>query len=341
MSDLVSILIPAYNAEQWLEDTIKSALNQTWPNKEIIIVDDGSSDNTYNVAKSFQSKGVKVIKQQNAGACNARNKAFSLAQGDYIQWLDSDDLLDPEKIARQLEGAEGGRSSRVMQTCAWGPFFFRHEKTKMIPDHLWQDLEPVDWIMRKFTYRIWMNPTVWLVSRRLTEMAGVWDERLALSGDDDGEYMCRLVAASERVRFVPDAKCYHRIGVVGSLSWKMGESTKRLEPLWLAINLSIKHLRSIEDSERTRSACIRLLESAMWRFCQEEEGALERFYSLARELGGTLPPPKISWKYYPVKKVFGWSAANKAMRNWRRAKAITHKELDRLLYNITAKRTSG
>jgi glycosyltransferase involved in cell wall biosynthesis len=338
MPELVSILIPAYNAEQWIGATIRSAIHQTWPKKEIIVVDDGSSDGTYDIAKCFDSRTVKVIRQANAGACSARNTALSFAQGDYIQWLDSDDLLHPEKLARQLNRAGSGHNSRVLLTCAWGAFFFDPKRAKMVPNSLWQDLAPSDWIIRKFMDRVWMNPTVWLVSRRLTELAGTWDLRLARSGDDDGEYMCRLVAASEKVQFVREATCYYRNGVVGSLSWRMGESPDRLESLWLAITLSFHHLRAIEDSNRTRAACLQYLQSSMWHFYQEDQSFLERFYSLANELGGTLQPPSISWKYYPIQQVFGWSAANSAMRNWRRTKAIAFKEVDRLLYNINTKR---
>src|SRR5436309_3308297 len=109
-----------------------------------------------------------------------------------------------------------GRNAQTMLTASWGQFFCRHEKAKFVPDPLWCDLAPVDWIVTKFTKNAWMNPSVWLVSRRLTELAGLWDERLASSGDDDGEYICRLVAASDRVRYVPEAKCYYRIGNVGS-----------------------------------------------------------------------------------------------------------------------------
>ena len=98
MSALVSILIPAYNSGKWIRFTIESALSQSWPNKEIIIVNDGSEDNTLQIAKQFESKIVKVITQENMGASSARNKALSLAQGDYIQWLDSDDLLTSNKI---------------------------------------------------------------------------------------------------------------------------------------------------------------------------------------------------------------------------------------------------
>ena len=106
MAPLVSILIPAYNSERWIAETIKSALDQTWPNKEIIIVDDGSSDQTLANARRFASQTVSVISQENQGASAARNKALQVCQGDYIQWLDADDLLSPDKIQRQMEAAE-------------------------------------------------------------------------------------------------------------------------------------------------------------------------------------------------------------------------------------------
>src|SRR5258705_7741413 len=102
MKALVSILIPAYNAEAWLAGTLRSAIAQTWERKEIIVIDDGSIDQTLAIARRFESDGVLVLTQKNQGAAAARNKAFSLSQGDYIQWLDADDLLASDKIARQM-----------------------------------------------------------------------------------------------------------------------------------------------------------------------------------------------------------------------------------------------
>ena len=72
MEPLVSILIPAYNCQHWIEDTLQSALNQTWQKKEIIVVDDGSTDNTLRIAKSFAGKGVQVVSQPNQGAAVAQ-----------------------------------------------------------------------------------------------------------------------------------------------------------------------------------------------------------------------------------------------------------------------------
>src|SRR5262249_15570247 len=94
---LVSILIPAYNAEPWIADTLRSALAQTWPNTEIIVVDDGSRDETLKVARQFECAKLRVITHKNQGAAATRNVAFSLSRGEYIQWLDADDLLAPDK----------------------------------------------------------------------------------------------------------------------------------------------------------------------------------------------------------------------------------------------------
>ncbi|MEY4916996.1 MAG: hypothetical protein RL616_909 [Verrucomicrobiota bacterium] len=118
MKPLVSILIPAYNSEQWLADTLRSALAQTWANKEIIVVDDGSRDGTLALARSFESLGVKVATQNNSGASAARNHAFRLSQGEFIQWLDADDLLAPGKITSQMNAIDRGYSERTLLSSA-------------------------------------------------------------------------------------------------------------------------------------------------------------------------------------------------------------------------------
>jgi glycosyltransferase involved in cell wall biosynthesis len=122
---LVSILIPAYNAERWVADTIHSALGQTWPHKEIIVVDDGSTDQTAAIAGNFLKDGVVVIVQKNLGASAARNKAFSHCRGDFIQWLDADDLLAPEKISQQMDIAKSISDPRVLLSAEWGRFMYR------------------------------------------------------------------------------------------------------------------------------------------------------------------------------------------------------------------------
>src|ERR1035438_8021739 len=125
MQPFVSILIAAYNAERFIAETLRSALAQTWQPKEIIVVDDGSTDRTLLIAQKFEAEGVSVVTQQNQGHCAAKNKAFSFSNGDYIQWLDADDIIAPDKIARQIAVLEGYRSKRTLVSSAWTRFLYR------------------------------------------------------------------------------------------------------------------------------------------------------------------------------------------------------------------------
>jgi glycosyltransferase involved in cell wall biosynthesis len=102
----VSVVIPAYNAERYLADTIESVLAQTFRSFEIIIVDDGSTDNTKAIAESFRADGVSVVTQANAGTAAARNRALSVARGRFISLLDSDDLWEPDCLQTMVEFLE-------------------------------------------------------------------------------------------------------------------------------------------------------------------------------------------------------------------------------------------
>jgi len=330
MAHLVSILIPAYNAEKWIGETVKSALEQDWRKKEIIIVDDGSSDDTLKIARRFESKSVKVLTQENRGASAARNNALLIAQGDYIQWLDADDLLAPDKITWQIKEGGINPESRLLLSSAWGKFYYRKEKTKFIPNSLWQDLEPVEWLLKKFNDNVWMNPAVWIVSRKLTDIAGPWDERLTL--DDDGEYFSRLIAASDRIQFVKQSRSYYRQGNTRSLS--RATSDRACKSLYLSMSLNISRLISLENSQRTRSACLKLLQRWLIYFYPEQSVILEKANALAKELGGELLPPSLSRKYSIIRYFVGWKTTKKVQEVAPMLKMIIQRNWDKLFYKF-------
>ncbi len=333
MHPLVSILIPAHNAEPWIADTLRSAIAQTWPNMEIIVVEDGSSDQTLAVAKRFESDVVHVYSQKNLGAAAARNLAFSLSKGDYIQWLDADDILAVDKIATQMELNLQLKSKKTLLSAAWGQFMHRPYRAHFIPTALWSDLTPVEWLLRKMGQNLYMQTATWLVPRELAEAVGPWDTRLL--SDDDGEYFCRVLLASDGVRFVPGSRVYYRGPGLAfrSLSF-IGRSTRKIQAHWVSMQLHIRYLRSLEESARVQEACLHYLQTSVGTFYPDNPDILKQAEQLAGELGGKLTPPHLSWKYYWMKSLFGWRAARLGQLGLLRLRWGAQRLFDELAYRI-------
>src|SRR5262245_53826716 len=99
---LVSVVIPAFDAEAFLAETVESVLRQTWRRREVIVVDDGSTDGTPGVVRRF-GDAVRYLRQENRGGGAARNAGASAARGDLVSFLDHDDLWAPETLERQVD----------------------------------------------------------------------------------------------------------------------------------------------------------------------------------------------------------------------------------------------
>lgn len=251
MTPLVSILIPAYRAAPWIAATIESALAQTHPRVELIVVDDGSPDDTLARARVFAARGVRVVHQPNAGAAAARNHALRLAQGDFLQFLDADDLLSPAKIATQLALLDV-HPSNTLALCRWGRFSTDVTQTVFADDDLARDFTPLDWMRLHCGAGRMMHPAAWLVPRALADQAGPWDERLTLN--DDGEYFARVVLGSRGLvcAHAPAAETYYRSGLAGSLSRQ--RSVQALQSLHRTITLISSYVEAYDSAPATRRA---------------------------------------------------------------------------------------
>lgn len=335
MQPLVSILIPAYNSQEWIGDTIRSALAQTWQHKEIIVVDDGSKDRTLHILRQFQSDSVQVYSQQNQGAAAARNKAFSLSKGDYIQWLDADDVLAPDKIANQMKVVDAGISPRTVLSSLWAHFIYSPHRARFKPNPLWYDLSPAEFLQRKMEKRVFMQTAVWLVSREVTEAAGPWD--ISLISDDDGEYFCRVLVASDGIRCVPDSRVYYRLVGSTSLSY-VGRSRAKQDALWLSMQLHVKYLLSLEDSPRSRRVSVEYLQNYLPDFYPMRPDIVEQLRKKALELGGKLNAPGLSWKYSLIKALFGWTNAKRAQLLFPQIRWSVEKSLDKMLFQLKKRR---
>ena len=211
---LISIIIPAYNSEDYITECIESALNQTYNNIEIIVIDDGSTDKTLATIQIY--KNIIVIAQTNQGASCARNIGLKKARGKYIQFLDSDDILDSNKIATQVNALRYSTSKTLIfgnwvkfkNDVSGQPIVNRCiNRDYLIPPQLLADM----WGSSEM-----IQPGAWLVSSDLIECVGLWDEKLSLN--DDGEYFCRIILASDEIKFVSNSLCFYRTAVPRSLS---------------------------------------------------------------------------------------------------------------------------
>ena len=304
MSPLVSIIIPCYNAERWLAATLESALAQTWPAKEIIVVNDGSRDASLAVARSYAGRGVQVIDQANHGASAARNRGLQEARGEFIQFLDADDLLSPGKIAAQMALLTARPSAGMLASCAWGRFQDDPVRAAFVDDVVFRDFAALDFLLLAGENGAMMHPSAWLVPRNVADRAGPWNETLSLN--DDGEYFCRVLLASTGVAFCadPSARSYYRSGLAGSLSQQRSPAARRSQ--FASIKLIADHLLAAGDSANTRHAC-----AGHWRrFVHDFYPAPSELIALAEQevfrLGETVGAPAMGPKTAALAGWLGW-----------------------------------
>lgn len=301
----VSILIPCYNAAPWLAATLDSALAQAAPDKEIIVVDDGSTDGSLVLARSYEPRGVRVVTQANAGASAARNHALSLAHGDFIQFLDADDLISPGKIAAQL-GLLARRPAGVVATCTWGRFADDPADSRFVDEAVFRDFAPVDFLVLAGESGAMMHPSAWLVPRAVADKAGPWDESLSLN--DDGEYFARVALASSGIAFCADpaARSYYRSGLPGSLSRQRNLRARHSQ--FRSLELISAHLRAAEDSPRVRRACAGYWRRFVHDFYPEPPDLIARAEAEVSSLGEAIGSPLMGPKTAALAALLGWRA---------------------------------
>lgn len=191
----VSVVIPSYNAEAFVDRAVASALAQTASPLEVICIDDGSADGTLGVLRRAEADHpgrVTVLAGPNRGACAARNRGLAAASGAYVQFLDADDTLAPEKIERQLRVAETASADLVV-----GPYERRGFWGKS--DEAFPDVED-PWVSL-FTVRLGITSAN-LYRRAAVEAVGGWDEGLASAQDAD--LALRLLQHGASVASSPD-----------------------------------------------------------------------------------------------------------------------------------------
>lgn len=193
----ISCIIPCFNAAPFLAEAIESAVNQTLRPEEIIVVDDGSTDDSANIAKRY-SDAVRYQLQDHGGTASARNLGLQLARGDYIAYLDADDLWHPEKSERQIAHLKSEPAPDIAN--CWAQNFW-------MEDIAGEENDVGNWALaqpqRAFLIQAWMIP------RFVFDRVGMFNTSFTIGSEH--EWMMRSNEAGFEVTPVPDILLYRRL----------------------------------------------------------------------------------------------------------------------------------
>ena len=301
---LVSIVISAYNAEKYLAKTLDSVLKQSWKDLEIIVVNDGSTDDTLTILQSYGHQ-IKVITQENKGQDAALNEGFRQSKGAYIKFMDSDDLINPEMIKKQVEVLNG--TDQHVAYGEWARFYNNQpELAPFTKLDYWRDMEPLDFLTSR-PDGVMLQCGIMLVPRALIERAGLWDERLILFNDT--EFFNRVLLLSKGVRFSEGAKLYYRSAQSGSISAQV--SRRFFESTFLATNLIATQLLAVEDSYRIRNLISNTFLNQYYRMYPNFPDLILAHEKKIQFYGPGTVKPDGGTVFKIIKSISGWKIASR------------------------------
>ena len=198
---LVSVVIPVYNSEQYITECIDSALTQTYQNIEIIIVDDGSTDNTVNIISEYNNELIKLFHQKNTGSGAARNHGIEQASGTWIAFLDADDIWLPDKLQKQLKHCSDLDWSHT-DLYLHGDVYPRHTKTtELTPKHS-------GFILKNLLVENSIGTSSVIIKKEILQKLGAFNTDLRALQDWD---LWLRVAAENQICYIDEPLVYYRV----------------------------------------------------------------------------------------------------------------------------------
>ncbi len=304
---LVSTIIPVYNRAGLLRETVASVLAQTYRPIEIIIVDDGSADDTRRVAEALareHSAKVRVISQENRGPGLAREAGRLVARGEYIQYLDSDDVLLPRKFELQVLGLN------ACPGCGASYGKTRHSTSGGQP---WKRTgEKIATMFPAFLQSRWWDTSTPLYRREVTDRAGPWT---SLWQEEDWEYDCRVASLGIRLHYCEEFVSEQRAAATVRLSRHGLDARRKMRDRATAHRLIFAHARRAgigpevpEMQHFARELFLLARQCGATGLCQEAE----MLFELARHASG--PERGRGWdfrSYRALARAVGWERAGR------------------------------
>ena len=301
----ISIIIAAFNSENYIADTVQSILIQSYSNFELIIVNDGSTDKTLDIINSFNDDRIKILSQANRGQDAALNNGYKNCTGEYIKFMDSDDLINPTMIELQIQTLKS--SQDYIAYGEWARFYNdKPNLANFIKLDYWKDMQPLDFLTAR-PEGVMLQCGIMLLPRKIVEAAGLWDERLILFNDT--EFYNRILLKSKGVKFSEGARLFYRSALTESIS---GQTTKKyFESTFLATTLIAEQLLAVEDSYRIRNLISNTFLNQYYRMYPsfpdliKEHEAKIKWYGSGTEtaVGGSV--------FKLLKNIIGWKMAKR------------------------------
>jgi glycosyltransferase involved in cell wall biosynthesis len=267
----VSIIIPLHNAESFISEAIDSCLNQTYTSIEVIVVENGSNDGSWNIISNYKDSRISCFQIEASSATVARNFGYLKSVGDYIIFLDADDVLVPNKIELQL-AALSAKPEGWVASCAWAKFKTNTKEAVISPQKVWTIQNPIDWCLQSWMGEGMMIPGCWLIPKPIIKQAGLWDERLSLH--DDGEFICRVLLASKGNVFVENTVVYYR-QLTTSLS-RQNQSYRAAKSALEVCESYREQVLFVKDSPRVRQALVYNYRRFIYEFHPKHKDLLQQ-----------------------------------------------------------------
>jgi glycosyltransferase involved in cell wall biosynthesis len=205
---LVSIIIPAYNVQDYIEECINSALNQTYPNIEIIVVDNNSTDQTLEIVKDFKRRHpdlITILLEKKQGASNARNKGLEYVKGNWIQFLDADDLISNDKIMHQMSLIANNKMKCSFVVGSYIKLFAFNKKKLVLPL-----INSKDIIKSALNSELGHLNSNLFHKEKCRELGG-FDEIFSTSEDTDFIFRMSLINKETEIIYDFEPKSYYRV----------------------------------------------------------------------------------------------------------------------------------
>lgn len=306
----VSILIPCHNAERWIAGAIDSALAQTWPDKEVIVVDDGSSDGSLPIIERYRS-AIRFETGPNRGGNRARNRLLELAAGEWVQYLDADDYLQPDKIAAQAAFLAGNPDADVV----FGPISVEYIPPRETAIERLPIPEPHDpWVLLVLWYLPQTGSPLW--RRQALEEVGGWAPEQPVC--QEHELYLRLLIAGKRFVYCDRGGAVWRVW--GSASLSTGRPRLVRHHRLAITSRAEQFLQQQGELTPIRQAAINRARFEMARVAWREgdrEGAREALAAVRLADPG-FEPSFEPWLYRQMWRQLGF-AATETLAGWRRS----------------------